>query len=123
MNEKLIAYNLSIFDPDDNTGALGDSSCMVMVPFGATLVYASVAPHEDDAAATMDIQDDGVDIVTAIAAATHLTPGEWISVHCGGTETPVDIAAGSEIELDFNSAAATTRFDVTLLLLQGESWG
>lgn len=123
MNEKLIAYNLSIFDPDDGAGALGDSACMVMVPFGATLVYASVAPHEDDASATMDIQDDTVDIVTAIAAATHLVPGEWISTHCGGTETPVAIDAGSELELDFNSAEPTSRFDVTLLFLLGESWG
>ncbi len=123
MNEQLIAYNLSIFDPDDNTGALGDSSWLGMVPFGATLVYASVAPHEDDASATMDIQDDGSDIVTAIAAATHLTPGEWISTHCGGSETPVAIAAGSELELDFNSAAGGNRFDVTLLFLSGETWG
>ena len=123
MNEQLIAYNLSIFDPDDGAGALGDSSCMVMIPFGATLVYASVSPHEDDGGATLDIQDDGTDIATAIDAAVHLVPGEWISTHCGGSETPVAIVAGSELELDFNSAEATTRFDVTLLFLQGETWG
>jgi hypothetical protein len=123
MNEQLIAYSLSIFDPDDNTGALGDSSWYSIIPFGATLVYASVSPHENDGGATMDIQDDGSDIVTAIDAAVHLVPGEWISTHCGGTETPVVIVAGSDLELDFNSAAATTRFDVILLFLQGESWG
>lgn len=123
MNEKIVTYNLSVFDPDDNTGSVGASACMVMVPFGATLIYASVSPHEDDADATMDIQDDGTDIVTAIDASDHDVPGEWISVHAGGTQTPVAIAAGSEIELDFNSAAATTRFDVTLAFLQGEIWG
>ena len=81
MNERLIAYNLPIFDPDNDAGALGDSSWLGMVPFGATLVYASVSPHEDDASATMDIQDDTADIVTAIDAAVHLVPGEWISTH------------------------------------------
>ena len=123
MNEKLVTYNLSVFDPDNDAGALGDSSCMVMVPFQAMLVYASVSPHEDDASATMDIQDDGTDIVTAIDASDHDVPGEWITTHCGGTQTAVSIAAGSEIELDFNSAAATTRFDVTLVFLHGETWG
>lgn len=123
MNEKLVTYNLSVFDPDHATGSVGDSACIVMVPFGATLVYASVSPHEDDAGATMDIQDDGTDIVTAIDASDHDVPGEWATVHAGGTQTPVAIAAGSEIDLDFNSAAATTRFDVTLVFLQGETWG
>jgi len=122
MNEKLIAYNLSLFDPDDAAG-MGASAWLGMMPFGATLVYASVAPHEDDGGATIDIQDDGTDIVTAIAAATHLTPGEWISTHCGGTETPVAIAAGSELEIDANSVAATTRLDIVMLFLHGESWG
>jgi hypothetical protein len=123
MNEKLVAYNLSIFDPDDNLGGMGDSACMVMVPFAATLVYASVSPHEDDASATIDIQDDGTDIVTAIDASDHDVPGEWISTHCNGTQTPQVIAAGSKIEIDCNSVAATSRLDITLLFLQGESWG
>lgn len=123
MNEKLIAYSLSIFDPDNDAGAIGDSAWLGMVPFGATLVYASVSPHEDDGGATIDIQDDTVDIVTAIDASDYDVPGEWISTHCGGAETPVAIAAGSELEIDANSAAATTRLDVILLFLHGESWG
>jgi len=120
MNERLITYNLSLFDPN---GTLSTSAWLGMVPFGATLVYACVSPHEDDSGATIDIQDDGVDIVTAISAADHDVPGEWISTHCGGAETPVQIAAGSELEIDINSAAATTRFDVSLVFLQGETWG
>lgn len=123
MNEKLVTYNLQIFDPDTAGGAVGASAWLGMVPFGATLVYASVSPHEDDAGATIDIQDDGTDIVTAISAADHDVPGEWISTHCGGTNTPVAIAAGSELEIDANNVAATTRLDVTLVFLHGETWG
>lgn len=120
MNERLITYTLSLFDPN---GTLSTSAWLGMVPFTATLVYASVAPHEDDSGATIDIQDDGTDIVTAISAADHDVPGEWITTHCGGSETPVAIAAGSELEIDVNAAAATSRFDVTMVFLQGEGWG
>jgi hypothetical protein len=123
MNERLITYNFQIFDPDHSGGAIGASALLTMVPFGATLVYASVSPHEDDSGATIDIQDDATDIVTGIDASDHDVPGEWISTHCGGSQTPVAIAAGSELEIDVNSAAATTRLDVTLLFLQGETWG
>jgi hypothetical protein len=122
MNERLIAYNLNIGDPAEGS-AVGASAAMVMVPFGATLVYASVSPFEDDTGATIDIQDDGTDIVTAIDAADHDVPGEWACTGYGGTNTPVAIAAGSEIEIDINAAAAANRFDVTLLFLTGETWG
>ncbi len=122
MNERLLAYNLSIADPVEASAA-GDSAAIVMVPFGATLIYVSVSPYEDDSGATLDVQDDGSDIVTAVDASDHDVPGEWISIHAGGTETPVAIAAGSEIELDFNSAAGGNRFDVTLIFLSGETWG
>ncbi len=122
MNERLIAYNLNIADPDE-AGTVAGSAAMVMVPFGATLIYVSVSPMEDDTGATIDVQDDGTDIVTAVDASDHDVPGEWISIHAGGTETPVAIAAGSEIEIDINAAAAANRFDVTLIFLTGESWG
>jgi hypothetical protein len=78
---------------------------------------------EDDSGATMDIQDDGVDIVTAIDASDHDVPGEWLSTHVGGANAPIPIAAGSEISLDFNAVAVANRFDVVLLFLTGESWG
>lgn len=122
MNERLIAYNLNIGDPDEGA-AVSASAAMVMVPFGCTLVYVSVSPMEDDAGATIDIQDDGTDIVTGVDASDHDVPGEWASVHAGGTNAAVEIAAGSEIEVDINSAAVANRFDVTLLFLTGESWG
>ena len=69
MNERLIAYNLNIADPDE-TGTAADSAAMVMVPFGCTLIYVSVSPFEDGNA-TIDVQDDGTDIVTAVAAGDH----------------------------------------------------
>ncbi len=122
MNERLIAYNLNIGDPDETAGVT-IAAAMVMVPFGCTLIYVSVSPFEDDTGATIDIQDDGTDIVTAVDASDHDVPGEWISIHAGGTQTPVAIAAGSEIEVDVNAGAVANRFDVTLLFLTGESWG
>lgn len=123
MNENILVYNLSIFDPDNNTGSVGTSAYLGMLPVGATLIYASVSPHEDDSGATIDIQDDGTDIVTAIDASDHDVPGEWASTAVGGSNTPVAIAAGSEIEIDANSTAATTRLDVMLWFLTGETWG
>jgi hypothetical protein len=122
MNEKLVVYSFSVFDPSDAV-ALGDLACYFMVPFGATLVYASVAPWDDDALASMDINDDGSAIVAAIDATDKDVPGEWISTHAGGAQTPIAIAAGSEMTLDFNDAAAANRFDCTFHFLSGESWG
>lgn len=122
MNERMIAYNLNIADPVEASAA-ADSAALVMVPFGATLIYVSVSPYEDDTGATIDVQDDGTDIVTGVDASDKDVPGEWASIHAGGTNDPVAIAAGSEIEIDLNSAAGGNRFDVTLLFLTGESWG
>lgn len=122
MNERIVAYNLNIADPTEGS-SMSNSAAMVMVPFGATLIYASVSPFADDASATMDIQDDGTDIVTGVDASDHDVPGEWQSTHVGGSNAPIAIAAGSEIEIDLNSAAAGNRFDITLLFLTGESWG
>jgi hypothetical protein len=122
MNERLIAYTLNITDPDESA-AVSQSATMVMIPFDATLVYASVSPFEDDTGAVMDIQDDGTDIVTGIDASDHDVPGVWKSTHCGGTNAPIQIAAGSELELDFDAGAAANRFDVVLLFLTGSNWG
>ena len=43
--------------------------------------------------------------------------------HAGGTQTPIAIAAGSEMTLDFNDAAAANRFDCVFHFLAGETWG
>lgn len=122
MNERLFPIHVNVTDPDE-TAAVAGAAAILVTPFGLTLVAASVAPFEDDAGATLDIQDDGTDIVTGIDASDHDVPGEWLSTHVGGTNDPVSIAAGSEIDLDFNSAAAANRFDVTLWFLVGETVG
>ncbi len=122
MNERMVAYTFSIADPTEGS-AIGALACYFMLPFGATLIYASGAAFVDDAGLTMDINDDGTVIVTALDIADKEAPGEWISIHAGGTETPVAIAAGSEMTLDFNAAANGNRVDVVMLFLTGESWG
>lgn len=122
MNETIVVYSLNLTDPDESA-ALGGSAAFIPMPIQATLVYAAVAPFEDDAGATIDIQDDTTDIVTAIDASDHDVPGEWISTHCGGTQTPVSIAAGSMLEIDINAGAAANRFDVVLWFLTGSDWG
>jgi len=122
MNEKLVVYSFSVSDPTD-ASALGDLACYFMVPFGATLVYASGAPFADDASATMDLNDDGTVIISALDVSDKDVPGEWASTHVGGANAPIAIAAGSEMTLDFNDAAAANRFDVVFHFLAGESWG
>ena len=122
MNENIVSYTFSVTDATE-ASALSTNACYFMVPFGATLVYVSVAPHDDDALATLDINDDGSGIVAAVDATDKDVPGEWISTHLGGTEAPVAIAAGSVMDFDFNNAAAANRFDVCMLMLQGSTWG
>jgi hypothetical protein len=122
MNERLIAYTGNLADPVEGN-ALGALESYFTLPFGATLVYASGAPAADDAGGTLDLNDDGAAIVTAMSCAVAATPGEWISTHCGGTETPVAIAAGSVMSIDLNALAVGVSFSYVFLFLVGESWG
>jgi hypothetical protein len=123
MTERLVAYTFYLADPVEGN-ALGALETYFMMPFGATLVYASGAPSADDVGATFDLMDDGAAAgPTALACAVKATPGEWISTHCGGTETPVAIAAGSTMSIDVNAIAAGVQFAIVLLFLVGESWG
>jgi hypothetical protein len=122
MNENLVTYTFSVMNPNDSA-AVGDLCLYFMVPFTAKLVYASAAPWEDDSGATMDLHDDGTAIIAALACATKDAPGEWAAKGYGGTNAPVAIAAGSEMTVDFNSAANANRFDVQFVFLAGEGWG
>lgn len=121
MQELLIPFHWQVYNPN-NGAAVSTSALAFLMPFTATLVNASVSPFADDTGATMDIQDDTVDVVTAVDAADHDVPGEWSSTDTGGTNAPVQIAAGSLIELDFNNAANGNRFDVTLWFKCGVGW-
>jgi len=71
----------------------------------------------------VDIQDDTVDAIAAITANTALTPGTWKSVHMGGTNAAVVIAAGSEVEIDWHptgGTAPTAAGDVVIWYLAGD---
>jgi hypothetical protein len=122
MNERIVAYTFFLSDPVE-ANAPGALESYFYLPFGATLVYVSGAPTVNDAGATIDINDDGSTVVTAVACAVKATPGEWISTHCAGAETPVEIAAGSLITVDLNAMDVGVSMAVVLLFLVGESWG
>lgn len=122
MRERLVPIHVNVTDPDE-TAAAGDAFAVLVTPFDLTIVAVGVSPLEDDAGATLDIQDDGTDVITGVDASDHDAPGEWLSTYAGGTNDPVYVAAGSEIDLDFNNAAAANRFDVTIWALIGESSG
>ena len=122
MTERIVAYTFFVTDPVEGN-ALGALEGYFYLPFGGTLVYVSGAPTVDDAGGQFDLHDDGVAIVDNLACAVAAVPGEWITTHCGGTETPVEVAAGSLMSFDMNALAAGVSFAVVLLFLVGESWG
>ena len=123
MTERIVAYTLSLADPVEGN-PLGVLETYFMLPFGATLVYASGTPSVNDAGTTLDLMDDGAACgPTALACITAAVPGEWISTHCGGTQTPVAIDAGSVMSVDVNNMANGISFAIVLLFLVGESWG
>ncbi len=121
MNENIVSYTFSLGDPTEGN-TVSTNALYFMVPFGATLIYVSVAPW-DDGTGTLDINDDGTGIVAAVDATDKDVPGEWISTHCGGTETPIAIAAGSICDFDINTGDAANRYDICMLMLQGSAWG
>jgi hypothetical protein len=99
---------------------LGDNFRYFTVPFQMTIVAVTVSPSVDDADLTIDINDDGTGVITAISCADQNVPGTWKSTHLtGGTETPVSVAAGSVISFDANSAAANTRVGIVIWALGG----
>ena len=122
MKEVMQTLCFNVTDPID-TATVGANGFLTILPYDYTIIYVSVSPMEDDTGATIDLQDDGTDIITAIDASDHDVPGEWISTAAGGAQTPVHVAAGSELEVDFNNAAAGNRFDIMVVILTGSSWG
>lgn len=118
MRERLCHYSITVADPDE-TGAVSTLEAYVQFPFNFTIVGVSVAPRDDDAGATMDIDDDGTNVISAIGCADADAPGTWISTEFGGTETPVHVAADSKVALDFNNAAAANAFFVNIWYLAG----
>lgn len=117
MNEKLVVLSFT----DGEVGiTLGATYRYFTVPYDLTVVYVTASPSADDTGLTVDINDDGSEAIAAVDAATKATPGRWRSVHVGGTNAPVRIAAGSVCSLDANAAAADTRIHVEIWGLVGE---
>jgi hypothetical protein len=120
MSSQLITFN---FSAQAQTTANGVHT--LKVPFGITIVGVTVCAEAFTGSPTgfnIDIQDDTVDAVTAVAANTAGTPGEWKSTHFGGSNTPVAMAAGSVMEVDVNLVAGSTPtadYDVTIFALAG----
>lgn len=111
-----MVFNIS--DPDE-TAAAGALAVHWYQAVGITIVGVSVSPHEDDAGATIDINDDASAVISAVDASDKDVPGTWLTPDTGGTQTPVSIAGGSEVTIDVNSAAAANRFDVVIFYRPG----
>ena len=100
MNENLVVFDFDAQAQDD-----ADSVHAFYAIKGFTIIGVSLEAESFANTPTgfnIDVQDDGTDVITAVAADTALTPGTWLSTAVGGSETPVKVAAGSEIEIDVN---------------------
>ncbi len=117
MNERLIEIAL---EAGEVGITLGDAYKYYTTPVPLTVVGVVCSASANDADLTVDVNDDGTGVISAIACATAATPGTWKSTHFGGANAPVHIAKDSVISLDANGAAANTRLRVGLLCLTGE---
>lgn len=121
MNENIVTYCFNIGLATEGS-TIAANAFYFMVPFGATLIYASAAPYIDGTG-DIDINDDGVEILAALDATDKDVPGEWASVHAGGTNAPIEIAAGSVLDFDVNTGDAACTYNIVLNFLQGSTWG
>ncbi len=120
MNENIVIYSFSVGDPTEGN-AIGTLEYYFDAIVDMTIVGVSVAPQVDDTGATLDIDDDGSNVITLVDASDQNVPGTWKSTALGGgTNTPVHIAAGSKVSFDINSGANGTAFHVVLYWLTGE---
>ncbi len=78
-------------------------------PYPITIVYVTVSPSVDDTDASIDIDDDGTNVISAIDCSDKNVPGTWKSVDVNGTNAPVKVAANSLMALDANNMASGTR--------------
>lgn len=114
-NEVMRVLSFTVEEQDDGDSIIGFEALEAMTIVGVSL--CAEAFTGTPTGFNIDIQDDAADVITAVAADTAQTPGTWLSVHMGGTEDPVYIAAGSEVEVDVNLAGGTSpTADFTLLI-------
>jgi hypothetical protein len=117
MNERLVCLSFA----DGEVGVtLAATYRFIITPVDLTVIGVSCSPNADDAGLTIDINDDGTGVITAVDCSDQDAPGTWKSTHMGGTNAPVKIAAGSEISLDANNAAANTTVLVHIWALTGD---
>jgi len=119
MNERLVCIPLPAIYPGASA-ALGDNYAYMYAPCDLTVVYVSAATSADDTGLTLDINDDGTGVITAIDCSDADAPGKWQSTQMGGSETPVKIAAGSKISFDANNAANGNVITGFMFALTGE---
>ena len=120
MSTQLITFSFSA-----QAQAAANGVHRVKMPLGMTLVGVTVCAEAFTGSPTgfnVDVQDDTVDVITAVAANSAGTPGEWKSTHLGGSNAPVEVAAGSVVEVDVNftgGSSPTADYDVILFALAG----
>ncbi len=120
MDERLVAIDFYFAAIADTDGVW-----KLVIPFQLTLVDVEYTLHTvtgDPTGANIDIQDDTVDAIIAIALAAFIagSVAEWKSNHmAGGEEDPVNVVAGSVLEIDLNLTGGTT----PTAGLNGTIWG
>ena len=96
---------MAIFADAGDTVALGDGGSVWTIPMNMTIVGVCSRAGTDDTGATVDIQVATADVITALDCHLAGTPGRWQSVHTGGTNAAIEVAADSVMEIDYNSHA------------------
>ena len=119
MNDRLVV--LSFHDGEVGV-TLSTNYRYFTVPCNLTVVYMTASASANDTGLTIDLNDDASTAIAAVDAADADVPGTWKSTHMGGTNAPVNIAAGSVCSLDANAAAANTRVHVEIWALTGETF-
>lgn len=65
----------------------------------------------------IDLNDDGAGVITAVAANSAGTVGEWKSTAPGGSNDVVQVARGSVLSIDINfSGGSSPNADYTLVI-------
>ena len=114
-NEVMRVLSFTVDSQDAAEGVIEFESLEEMTIVGVSLCAEAFtgSPTGFD----VDIQDDGTDAITGVAANTAGTPGTWKTAHMGGAQTPVSIAAGSSVEVDVNlTGGSSPTADFTLLI-------
>jgi hypothetical protein len=109
---------VSLFAGETGT-TLSTNYLYTNIPFQATIVGVVAETNVDDANITVDINGGGSALIEGIAVVDQDAPGIWLSTHLGGTNTPVAVAADTELSLDANNADANTAINVHIYMLVG----